>query len=74
MHLNKNVDILRQHHKDKDAGFDLQTCDYIEILPGERTLIYTGLTFLIPKGLYRETKGKSRVTLAGGLVLLGVIN
>ena len=74
MHLNKNVDIPRQHHEDEDAGFDLQTCDYIEILPGERTVIYTRLTFLIPRGLYRETKGKSEVTLAGGLVLPGVIN
>ena len=37
-------------------------------------MIYTGLTFLIPRGLYGETKGKSGVTLAGGLVLPGVID
>jgi dUTP pyrophosphatase len=35
---------------DGDAGLDLATCERVELLPGERALVHTGLAVAIPEG------------------------
>ena len=65
-----------RYAKPGDAGFDLSSVEYYRILPGETTLIDTGLAFAIPEGFElqirprsgRSLKTKLRVANAPGTI------
>jgi dUTP pyrophosphatase len=42
--------ILPGQAYDGDAGFDLASCEHVEIPPGERAVVGTGLAVAIPEG------------------------
>jgi dUTP pyrophosphatase len=42
--------ILPGRAYDGDAGFDLAACDRVELAPGERAVVGTGLAVAIPEG------------------------
>jgi dUTP pyrophosphatase len=42
--------ILPGQAYDGDAGFDLASCEHVEIAPGERAVVGTGLAVAIPEG------------------------
>lgn len=74
-----NIKILKEHpdvrtpakaHPD-DAGFDLHawlpTTDGLELAPGERTLVPTGLRFGIPAGYEIQIRPRSGLALKKGI-------
>jgi dUTP pyrophosphatase len=42
--------VLPSRAYDGDAGFDLAACERVELAPGERALVATGLALAIPPG------------------------
>jgi dUTP pyrophosphatase len=42
--------VLPSQAYDGDAGLDLAACDHVEIAPGERAVVGTGLAVAIPEG------------------------
>lgn len=54
-----------------DAGLDLATCERIELAPGERALVPTGLAVAIPKGYAGFVQPRSGLAARAGI---GVVN
>ena len=48
-----------------DTGFDLFTCEDVEIMPHKKVIARTGLIFEIPKGWGIQIKNKSGITVKG---------
>jgi dUTP pyrophosphatase len=49
-----------------DAGFDLAACDRIELAPGERALVGTGLAVAIPEGYAGFVQPRSGLAIKHG--------
>jgi dUTP pyrophosphatase len=62
---------LPKRSQDGDAGYDLSSSGYYEILPGERVLIKTGLKMKIPDGLYGRIAPRSSLAVKNGIDVLG---
>jgi len=62
---------LPKKSQDGDAGYDLSSSGYYEILPGERALIKTGLRMKIPEGLYGRIAPRSSLAVNDGIDVLG---
>ena len=53
-----------------DAGLDLAACDRVEIGPGERALVGTGLAVAIPEGFAGFVQPRSGLAVEHGLTVL----
>ena len=53
-----------------DAGLDLVACDRIEIRPGERALVSTGLAVAIPEGFAGFVQPRSGLAAEHGITVL----
>ena len=54
-----------------DAGLDLATCERVELAPGERALVPTGLAVAIPEGYAGFVQPRSGLAARAGI---GVVN
>jgi len=55
---------------DGDAGLDLTACDRVELAPGERTLVGTGLAVAIPEGYAGFVQPRSGLAAKNGLTIV----
>ena len=53
-----------------DAGLDLSACDRVEIPPGERELVSTGLAVAIPEGYAGFVQPRSGLAAEHGITVL----
>jgi dUTP pyrophosphatase len=53
-----------------DAGLDLAACDQVEIQPGERALVSTGLAVAIPEGFAGFVQPRSGLAAEHGITVL----
>ena len=61
---------LPEYAHDGDAGMDVFSCEDVEIKPGERKLISTGLGFELPDGFEIQVRPKSGLSLKHGIMNL----
>lgn len=56
----------------QSAGFDLQACidSSVEIRPGDRALVPTGIAVALPRGYEAQIRPRSGLALRSGLTLL----
>jgi dUTP pyrophosphatase len=55
---------------DGDAGFDLAACDRVELAPGERAAVGTGLAVAIPEGFAGFVQPRSGLASRHGLSIV----
>jgi len=55
---------------DGDAGLDLSACDRVELAPGERALVPTGLAVAIPKGYAGYVQPRSGLAAQHGISIV----
>jgi dUTP pyrophosphatase len=53
-----------------DAGFDLATCQRVELAPGERALVSTGLAVAIPEGYAGFIQARSGLAARDGIAVI----
>jgi dUTP pyrophosphatase len=53
-----------------DAGIDLSACDRVELAPGERTLVPTGLAIAIPEGYAGYVQPRSGLAARHGISIV----
>jgi dUTP pyrophosphatase len=53
-----------------DAGFDLAACDRVELGPGERALVPTGLAVAIPEGYAGFVQPRSGLAARNGISIV----
>ena len=53
-----------------DAGLDLSACDRVELAPGERATVGTGLAVAIPEGYAGFVQPRSGLAAASGLTIV----
>jgi dUTP diphosphatase len=53
-----------------DAGLDLSACDRVELLPGERALVGTGLAVAIPNGYAGYVQPRSGLAARHGITIV----
>jgi dUTP pyrophosphatase len=52
-----------------DAGLDLYSNDYLEIQPGHRATVKTGLKMEIPEGVYARIASRSGLASRNGIIV-----
>lgn len=63
--------IVPKHLLHGDAGLDLHSVEELEIKPGERGLVPTGLAFELPEGFVALIWDKSGIALKSGMKTMG---
>ncbi len=53
-----------------DAGLDLASCEHVELGPGERALVATGLAVAIPEGYAGFVQPRSGLALRHGISIV----
>ena len=53
-----------------DAGMDLKSVDDLEIAPGARALVHTGLVMMLPPGWEAQVRPRSGLALKHGITVL----
>ena len=53
-----------------DAGMDLRSVDDLEIAPGARALVHTGLVMVLPPGWEAQVRPRSGLALKHGVTVL----
>ena len=53
-----------------DAGLDLTSCEHVELLPGERALVGTGLAVAIPEGYAGFVQPRSGLAAKHGITIV----
>jgi dUTP pyrophosphatase len=53
-----------------DAGFDLASCERVELAPGERATVGTGLAVAIPEGYAGFVQPRSGLAMRHGIALV----
>ena len=53
-----------------DAGLDLSSCERVELAPGERALVPTGLAFAIPEGFAGYVQPRSGLAAKHGISIV----
>ncbi len=53
-----------------DAGLDLSSCERVQLLPGERALVPTGLAVAIPEGYAGLVQPRSGLALRHGISIV----
>jgi dUTP pyrophosphatase len=61
---------LPEHAYAGDAGLDLATCERVELGPGERTTVPTGLAVAIPEGYAGFVQPRSGLAARHGLAVV----
>ena len=62
--------VLPQRAYAGDAGLDLSACERIELAPGERALVGTGLAVAIPEGYAGYVQPRSGLAARHGLTIV----
>ncbi len=62
--------LIPQYQTSQSAGFDLHSIEDIVLLPGERKLISTGLSFEIPQGYEIQIRPRSGLAYKHGISVL----
>ncbi|HEY2325847.1 MAG TPA: dUTP diphosphatase [Gaiellaceae bacterium] len=55
---------------DGDAGLDLSSCEHVELAPGERALVATGLAVAIPQGYAGFVQPRSGLAAKHGISIV----
>ena len=53
-----------------DAGFDLSSCEQVELAPGQRALVATGLAVAIPEGYAGFVQPRSGLAVKHGISIV----
>jgi dUTP pyrophosphatase len=53
-----------------DAGFDLAACERVELAPGERSLVRTGLAVAVPEGYAGFVQPRSGLAASHGISIV----
>jgi dUTP pyrophosphatase len=53
-----------------DAGFDLVACEYVELHPGERVVVPTGIAIALPEGFSGFVQPRSGLAARAGITVL----
>ena len=53
-----------------DAGMDVRSVDDVEIAPGARALVHTGLVMMLPPGYEAQVRPRSGLALKHGVTVL----
>ncbi len=53
-----------------DAGMDVRSVEELEILPGARALVHTGLVMMLPPGWEAQVRPRSGLALKHGVTVL----
>ncbi len=53
-----------------DAGLDLATCERVELRPGERTLVATGIAIALPEGYAGFVQPRSGLAARSGVTIV----
>jgi dUTP pyrophosphatase len=71
-YINKSKNVDPTYAKDGDSGFDLRAnlTDEINIVPGKRMLVPTGLYFQIPLNFELQVRSRSGLALKNGIMVL----
>jgi len=67
--LRKNA-VVPEHAYAGDAGLDLSACERVELRPGERALVGTGLAVAIPEGYAGFVQPRSGLAARHGLTVV----
>lgn len=62
--------VLPARAYDADAGLDLAACERVELAPGERALVPTGLAVAIPEGYAGFVQPRSGLAARHGLTIV----
>jgi dUTP pyrophosphatase len=62
--------VLPQRAYPGDAGLDLSSCERVEIPPGERAVVHTGLAVAIPDGYAGFVQPRSGLAMRHGIALV----
>lgn len=62
--------LIPQYQTSQSAGFDLHSIEDVMLLPGERKLISTGLSFEIPQGYEIQIRPRSGLAYKHGISVL----
>ena len=61
---------LPAYAHDGDAGMDVRSVEELEILPGARALVHTGLVMMLPPGWEAQVRPRSGLALKHGVTVL----
>jgi dUTP diphosphatase len=62
--------VLPQRAYAGDAGLDLASCERVELAPGERATVHTGLAVAIPEGYAGFVQPRSGLAMRHGIALV----
>ena len=62
--------VLPAYAHEGDAGMDVRSVEEVEIAPGARTLVHTGLVMMLPKGYEAQVRPRSGLALKHGVTVL----
>jgi dUTP pyrophosphatase len=62
--------VVPERAYDADAGLDLSACDRVELGPGERALVSTGLAVAIPEGYAGFVQPRSGLAARHGIAIV----
>lgn len=76
--IDNNFKILLEHEysrmpqkaHDTDAGWDLSSCEHVNILPKQWLAVDTGIKMVIPKGWEIQIRPRSGLALKKGIMVL----
>ena len=61
---------LPEYAHESDAGMDVRSVDDLEIAPGKRALVHTGLVMLLPPAYEAQVRPRSGLALKSGVTVL----
>ena len=62
--------VLPVYAHEGDAGMDVCSVDDVEIAPGSRALVHTGLVMILPRGYEAQVRPRSGLALKHGVTVL----
>jgi dUTP pyrophosphatase len=62
--------VVPERAYDGDAGLDLSACDRVELAPGERAVVGTGLAVAIPEGYAGFVQPRSGLAARNGITIV----
>lgn len=62
--------VLPAYAHEGDAGMDLNSVDELELAPGARALVHTGLVMILPPGYEAQVRPRSGLALKAGVTVL----
>jgi dUTP pyrophosphatase len=62
--------VVPEHAYEGDAGLDLSACERVELAPGERALVKTGVAVAIPRGYAGYVQPRSGLAAKHGISIV----